>query len=68
MHFCALNPNPMQRIALRIILFALGNVLLLLLHFRLFNIQPVLGFVTAAIHIILLALFPYSRFFKNISQ
>jgi hypothetical protein len=55
----------MQKTVLRIFLFALGNVLLLLLHFRLFNMQPVFGFVTAAVHIILLILFPYSRFFKT---
>ena len=55
----------MQKIALRVFLFALSNVLLLLLHFRLFNIQPVYGFVTAGIHIIILILFPYSRFFKK---
>lgn len=68
MHFYALNPSLMQRILLRVFLFALGNVLLLLLHFRLFNIQPVFGFITAAIHIVLLILFPYSRFFKNLSK
>lgn len=58
----------MQRILLRIFLFALGNVLILLLHFRLFNVQPVFGFITAAIHIVLLILFPYYRFFKSVAK
>jgi hypothetical protein len=55
----------MQKSALRAFLFALGNILLLLLHFRLFNIQPVYGFVTAGVHIVILIVFPYSRFFKK---
>lgn len=55
----------MQSTLLRIFLFLLGNTLLLFIHFSLFNKQPVYGFITASIHIILLILFPYSRVFKN---
>lgn len=55
----------MQSTLLRIFLFLLGNTLLLFIHFSLFNKQPVYGFITTSIHIILLILFPYSRVFKN---
>ena len=63
--FLSPTPELMKNTLLRIFLFLLGNTLLLFIHFSLFNKQPVYGFVTATIHIILLILFPYSRFFKN---
>jgi hypothetical protein len=55
----------MKSTLFRIFLFLIGNTLLLFAHFSLFNKQPVYGFVTASIHIILLILFPYTRFFKT---
>jgi hypothetical protein len=63
--FLSLNLEFMKSTLLRIFLFLLGNTLLLFIHFSLFNKQPVYGFITASIHIILLIVFPYSRFFKT---
>lgn len=55
----------MQNNLLRVFLFIVVNCLLVFLHFRLFNIQPVYGFGTGLVHCILLIIFPYSRLLKN---
>lgn len=55
----------MKNVILRIFLFALINILLLLGHFWLFNQQPVFGYITATLHIVLLIIFPYSKLAKN---
>lgn len=54
----------MQHLILKIFLFALINVILVLVHFWLFNKQPIIGYTTAIIHIILLIIFPYRKLFK----
>lgn len=55
----------MKNRILRIFLFALINILLLLGHFWLFNKQPVFGYITATLHIVVLIIFPYSKLAKN---
>jgi membrane protein YdbS with pleckstrin-like domain len=53
-----------KMLTLRIFLFLAINAGLLLLHFSLFNRQPVWGFASAFVHIIVLLVLPYRRIFK----
>lgn len=52
-----------QRIILRVFLFLVVNIALVLLHLELFRSSiPLLGFLTAGIHVVSLILFPYKKF------